>query len=355
MSKFEINRRILLKAFVAGGALGASSVARYASADTVPESVVLGNYGGDTLRCVDEVFAAPFKTQYGVPLVQDGSGPTFGKLKAMIDSGQIAWDVIDGDVQNMVRLQDTSAMLPIDYSIVDRKKVMPTLAWDYGINNYTYSYVLAYDTEKLGGKAPSGWADFFDVKTYPGKRAVWKWALGALEAALLGDGVAPEKLYPLDVARAKAKLESIKDDLIVWSSGADSQQLFYRSEVAMAQMWNGRANLAMRDTGGRVQFTFNQGILAPGVFNILNGGPAGPEWANRLIASCQDPELQAAFFRCIGYGPANPAAIALLTEEENRLNPSAPANLAVQVPLDPVWVAAHEDQAIDVVAEVVSA
>ena len=44
------------------------------------------------------------------------------------------------------------------------------------------------------------------------------------EFALMADGVKPDELYPLDLARATKKLETIKDDIVFWTSGAESQE-----------------------------------------------------------------------------------------------------------------------------------
>ncbi|MFX5656770.1 extracellular solute-binding protein, partial [Acinetobacter baumannii] len=66
---------------------------------------------------------------------------------------------------------------------------------------------------------------------------------GALEAALLADGVALDQLYPLDVDRALKKIAEIKDHLVLWDTGASSQQLFRDGEVTMGQLWHTRANL----------------------------------------------------------------------------------------------------------------
>ena len=52
-----------------------------------------------------------------------------------------------------------------------------------------------------------------------------------IEAAFLADGVAPDKLYPLDLDRAFKKLDSIKADIIWWSAGAQSQQLLASAEA----------------------------------------------------------------------------------------------------------------------------
>ena len=48
-----------------------------------------------------------------------------------------------------------------------------------------------------------GWRDFFDPAAVPGTRVTYDIAqYGLLEAALMGDGVAPGDLYPLDLDRA---------------------------------------------------------------------------------------------------------------------------------------------------------
>ena len=43
--------------------------------------------------------------------------------------------------------------------------------------------------------APKGWADFFDTKKYPGKRALRQGPKTTLEIALMADGVAPKDVY----------------------------------------------------------------------------------------------------------------------------------------------------------------
>ena len=55
----------------------------------------------------------------------------------------------------------------------------------------------------------------------------------------MADGVTPADLYPLDLERATAKLDTIKDDIVFWASGAESQELIGSGEVAMSMIWNG--------------------------------------------------------------------------------------------------------------------
>ena len=82
---------------------------------------------------------------------------------------------------------------------------VPGFATDYRIANMIYSMALAYNTEATGGVAPTGWADFFDLEKFPGKRGVMDYSVGGIfEIALLADGVPPDQLYPLDLDRAIA-------------------------------------------------------------------------------------------------------------------------------------------------------
>ena len=101
--------------------------------------------------------------------------------------------------------------------------------------------MLGYNTDKTTGQVPEGWADFFDTTKIPGKRGVWDYSEGGMfEFALMADGVAPRDLYPLDLPRATKKLDTIKDDIVFWNSGAESQELIGSGEVAMSMIWNGR-------------------------------------------------------------------------------------------------------------------
>ena len=66
-----------------------------------------------------------------------------------------------------------------------------------------------------------------------------------LEAALIADGVDPTEVYDVlstdeGIDRAFAKLDTIKDDVIWWSAGADTPQLLADGEVVMGSTYNGR-------------------------------------------------------------------------------------------------------------------
>ncbi len=319
-----------------------------------PKQIVYANWGGDSVRCAMEAYGKGFTEKTGVKVVIDGTGPLEGKIKDMVEAKNVTWDLAEADPWSSYRLGRQGMLEPIDYSIVDKSKIMAPYAEKYGALCYTFAYGLTYNAKKFGNDAPKSWADFWNIKKYPGKRALYKWMHGALEAALMADGVPPNKLYPLDVARAHKKIKEIKDHLIFWASGSESQQMFLQNEIVMGELWTTRAIVLERDTNSRIGFTWNQAIFSPSPYCVPKGNPAGPEWAMRFIAYAQDPNSQIEYLKCTGQGPANPATNKLLTPELKRINSSDPDNMKLMVPTDVDYYSKHYDEQLNQYLDMIS-
>lgn len=83
-------------------------------------------------------------------------------------------DVVEVESPELVRGCSEGLFEPLDWSkLGDKKQMIDSAASECGAGIFIWSTVLAYDSTKLA-KAPAGWADFWDVKTYPGKRALRK-------------------------------------------------------------------------------------------------------------------------------------------------------------------------------------
>lgn len=339
-----VDRRAVLTGLAALGVLPLGArLARAASGE-----LVVVNWGGDAIPAFEEAFTKSFEAASGMNVKIDGAGPTKGAMRAQAESGAIAWDVCDADPGSTKSLASEGIIEPTDYSVVDRAKIQQGFDYEYGPANYFYSYVIAYDAARFGDDPPKNWVDFWNVEKYPGKRTLYKWMSGSMEAALMADGVAPEDLYPLDQDRAIAKLEELKPHIVsFWESGAESQQLMRDGEASMGLLWHTRANLVEQDTGGGVAWTYDQGMIAPSGWTVLKGNPAGPEAAMQFIAHCQDPERQVELLRLLGSGPTNPAAHALVPAELARLNNSSPENFPQQVLMDMEWYAENYGAALD--------
>lgn len=349
----RLSRRQLLAASALAGAVPLTGGVGRAFAQDKPEQIVHANWGGDAVHCNEETYGAAFTEATGVKVVIDGSGPMEGTIQQMVESGATIWDCCDSDLFTALRLGPKGQLEAIDYSIVDKANYPEGMALDHGVLGYWYSYTIAYDTTKVSS-APT-WADFFDVEKIPGKRALFKWMNGAVEAALLADGVAPDQLYPLDVDRALAKIDSIKDHVVFWGSGAESQQMLIEGEVVMGNVWQTRASVIERDTEGRVKWTWDQALTYPAGWVIPKNNPAGAEWANRWVSFIQDPKLQIAIMECYGQGPANPAATALMTEDQRKLHPAAPENLERSIVADTPYWAENFDSVLNAYLDHISA
>lgn len=304
-----------------------------AQAQAVKE-VVLANFGGDAVKAMQEAFVVPYEKKTGGKMTIDGSGPSNGKVKAMVQAGNVTWDVVDSGLAGTGELGPSGLLEEIDYTIVDKSKVDPDFAYRFGVVNYMFSTVMAWDTARVKEKPTL--ADFFDLKKYPGKRMLRKNAQAMVEMALMADGVPKDKLYPLDVGRAFKKIATVKNDILYWSSGAESQSLLRDGEVAMGWLWNTRANVLKRDTKGRIDWTFEGGLLQPGLWVVPKGNPAGKQ-AMVAIASMQAPEGQITLLQALGNGPANPHADPLVPADLKAVDPGSPANAAKQAKINAEW------------------
>jgi putative spermidine/putrescine transport system substrate-binding protein len=124
------------------------------------------------------------------------------------------------------------------------------------------------------------------------------------EFALMADGVKPKDLYPLDLPRATKKLDTIKDDLVFWQSGAESQELIGSGEVAMTMIWNGRAWSAKNIDKKPVEIQWNQQIVTADYLVVPKGTP-NKEAAMRFIAYATCAANNAKPSDYIPYGPTN--------------------------------------------------
>ena len=93
-----------------------------------------------------------------------------------------------------------------------------------------FGTIYAYNADKFPNGGPQTWADFWDVKKFPGQRALRKAPKTTLEFALMADGVPAEDVYKVlgtkdGVDRAFKKLDQLQ---------AERQGLVERRRAAAA-------------------------------------------------------------------------------------------------------------------------
>jgi putative spermidine/putrescine transport system substrate-binding protein len=225
---------------------------------------------------------------------------------------------------------------PIDYNIVKTAGVLPGAVHKHGLIKSYYAGVLAYSTKM--SRTPTSWADFWNVSAFPGPRGMRNAPEENVEFALLADGVAPDKLYPLDLDRAFRKLDQIKPHVKVWwTSGAQSVQIIADGIVVMAPTWNGRVEGA-REKNVPIDLVWN-GALLIGAPYIIPKGAKNKENAMKFINFTLNPDRQADFAKDFYSGPAVPAALAKLSPEVSRRLPTNPENMKVMATFGAQWYA----------------
>lgn len=331
----------------------ATSAVMAGDAEAAAKQIVLWNWGGDAEKCHGEAIGQPFTASTGMKLRMDTSGPLQGKIREMVKSGNVTADIADADAFDAIALGKSGDLEPIDYTVVDKTKVLDGFAWKYGVSVIFYGYAFMYDTKKFGDNPPKSWADFFDTKKYPGKRSLYKWANGALEGALLADGVAKDALYPLDTKRALKKIKSIKDDSLYWGSGSEAHSMIVNEEVVMGMVWQNRARAIEADTDGRFKLVMNEAIAMPGAYIVPRGNPAGAD-AMKFIAQAQNVDSQLALLECLGMTPSNPEAFAKIPSASAPYAITSAQNVKNVVFNDPKWWAENSGNAVNAFLEVIS-
>jgi len=297
----------------APAASGGGSSPATADVCTAPAKAAAGttltfaSYGGVYQKAQRDGWLTPYSALTGVKFTEseDSANAT---IKAQVESGQVTWDVVD--VGNDFGLDANKDVLePLDYSLIHQSEILDGFSGTYRVADITYGVVLAYRTDKTNGQVPQGWADFFDLQKFPGKRAVSGFeGDGILEIALVADGVDPSQLYPLDVDRALKKLDSIKSEIVYWDSGATSQELLGSGEVALAQIWNGRAANTKLVDGKPVEIQWNQAEVWGGYIAVPKGA-AHKDEAMKVIACVISKPYQEALTKEIAYAPSNKDAV----------------------------------------------
>lgn len=308
------------------------------------DSVTVVSFGGDYQAAEREAMYNPAAEKLGIVINED-SLRGIADVRLQVQSGNPTWDVVELGRQYCMSPEAADLFEPLDFSLIPNSADLdPKLVGENWIAGpVTYSAVLAWNTQKYGDTPPRNWADFFDVEKFPGTRALYAQPRFMLEAALLGDGVAPASIYPLDVERAIAKIEGFRDNIqIFYTSHGQSVQMAKDGEVDMMAMLDGRAGAAIKD-GAPFAYTYEQGVIDTGCLAVLKGAPNAQN-AMRVINELIAPENQANIPLTFAYGPVNPKAFdvgKIPADLAETLN-SAPANLAKQIVLDSGWWAQNE-------------
>jgi putative spermidine/putrescine transport system substrate-binding protein len=303
-----ISRRSVLGAGAAA-AVGSAVIGAPFVARAKVDGLVVASSGGKLEEAMTAAIYKPFTAKTGTQIVSATN--TYAKLKAMVEAKSIEWDVAQVDSAAAAGFTLQGLVEPLDYSVIDKSDFLPGVPRENYLPWDVVACVISWNTKNVKkGAVPQSWAELWDLKRFAGQRGFWKQPFQTMELALMADGVAKDKLYPIDVERALKTLDKIKPQIFWWTSGAQSAQILIDGEIAAGMSWNGRIHDPKND-GAPVDFHFNESLYVSDAWIIPKGAKNKKE-AMEFIAFAMQPEQQAAFATAIPYGPVNAKALKLI-------------------------------------------
>ena len=309
-------------------ALGSAIMALGTGASYARDLTVV-NFGGANGDAQNVAFIKPLEKKMGKNILVVAYNGEQAKVKAMVETHNVVWDAVEVETGELGRGCDEGLYEKLDWAHIGKKSdFIPEAVRQCGIGAFVWSTVLAYNGKSLK-TAPHSWADFWNVKKFPGKRGMRKGARYNLEFALMADGVAPKDVYkvlstPAGVDRAFKKLTELKPDIQWWEAGAQPPQMLAAGDVTMSTAYNGRISAANKD-GQSLKIVWNQNIYDLDYWVIPAGSP-NKALAEKFIKFATSPGPQAVYSQQIPYGPVNKHAIGKLDKKTLADLPNSPEN-----------------------------
>ena len=332
--RIELGLSGLLMAGVA--AVGLSAATPAAAEDQL--NVV--SWGGAYQESQREAFFKPFAKDTSTKITEEEYNGEIAKIRAMVQSNSVTWDVIDIDTQTALAACAEGILETIDWKKLglDRSKFIGGDLQDCAVPNIVYATVIAYDTTKLN-PGPTSIKDLFDLQKFPGKRGLQKNPFVNLEWALIADGVAIADVYkvlgtPEGVDRAFKKLDTIKSQTVWWEAGAQPPQLLADGQVVITSAWNGRIFNAVQKDKKPFKIVWDAQGFDWDWWSIPKGGPR-VDLAYKFITYSSQPAPMANQTKYISYGPANKDAIPNVDPAVLPNLPTAPDNMKTALIVDP--------------------
>lgn len=316
------------------------------------KEVTIASWGGSYQDAQSKALFQPASEKTGIAVKEESYGG-MSDVRLQVQTGAVTYDVVVSGSGSAARAAEEGLLEELDYNVIDVSEFGEGYYSDYCVGGDVFSVVYAWNTDTVGEEGPQSWTDFFDAEKFPGSRAYRGKVSGALEPALMADGVPPEEVYEVlsteeGIDRAIDKIRELKPHIdVFWTSGAQHAQLMKDGEVDMSTGWNGRFDNARKD-GAKLDYSYNQALADYDCFAIPKGAP-NKDTAMEFLAEISKAEYQDDLPEYITYGPTNLAAYETgeISEDMKAQLPSSPQNAQKQLTIDTDWYQKWETKAAE--------
>jgi putative spermidine/putrescine transport system substrate-binding protein len=357
-----------MKKTILGTTAAAALAAGVVYAQDKTGELVIVSWGGAYSASQQNAYHDPYMAMNpGVRIINDeSSAEAVARLRAMNEAGNITWDIVDVVAADAIRLCDEGLAMVIDHDEwLEPAPDGTPASEDFGesivsecfIPQIIYSYTFGYRTgvEAWEGREPDDLCDVFDLEAFPGTRSLERRPINNLEWALICDGVAVEDVYDVleteeGVEQALAKLDTIRDNVIWWSAGAETPQRLADGEAVIGSTFNGRLFSVIEEQDQPVKMLWDYQVYDLDGWIIPTGvDESKMDLIRDYIRFATDTQRLADQAQWISYGPARASSAPLVSThadlgiEMAPHMPTDPANNATAFFFNYEWWADNRD------------
>jgi len=315
-------------------------------------------WGGAYQISQDKAYFGPFEQSQSIKInprahMQDGGQSIVDHL-----AKDTNWDVADLTSEDERKACEKGLLLPIKLSdvLADGEEALedflPGAIGKCGIGSVAWSSVIISNRRKFRKRQPKTVRDLFDLRRFPGKRALPKGPKYLLELALMADGVPASEVYSeLDTVdgedRAFDKLEKLRGEIIWWDQAGEPLKILEDGGAVMAMAYSGRAFNDITSERHPFDIIWDGQIFDIDYWAISKKSDAG-ETALKFVGFALASERLADQARWFPYGPMRKSAVAivgkhaLLGVEMKPFIPTTPENMKTSLRLDTKWWALNQ-------------
>lgn len=330
------------------------------------EELTIASWGNAYSKSQVDAYINPYMGKTGVEIkLEEYSEDVTATLKAMAESGNVSWHVVDVSAAEAIRLCNDGLAKEVDHNdVLAAAPDGTTPVQDFGefivspcfVPQVVDSVTLAYRNDANFEETPKSVCDIFDTKNLKGKRALQKSPQNNIEWALLCDGVPRDNLYDVlsteeGLNRAFAKLDTIKDDIVWWSSPAETPQLLADGDIAIGSSYNTRFFSLIEEQNASVSMLWDGQILDVGGWIIPEGiSPEKSAQAKDYIKFATDTQRLADQAKYISYGPARTSSAKIVGKhdvlgvEMAPHMPTSPENISGSILKNFAWWSENEQR-----------
>ena len=105
------------------------------------QEIYFASWGGAYQRALEKAWLDPFSNETGIEVYRD-TEPEIAKIRAMVDTGNVQWDLVTGGGETLMRGIEYGLFAGISEDMVNQDSIIPSIRNPYAIPTEIYASVI---------------------------------------------------------------------------------------------------------------------------------------------------------------------------------------------------------------------